>query len=443
MAIGEAGLDYYYDKSPREAQAQGFRKQIAAAQATGLPLVIHAREADADVAAILEAEMARKPFSAVLHCFTSGPELARRALDLGLYISFSGILTFKKSEALREIAAGVPLDRLLVETDAPYLAPGKYRGKRNEPAYVVETARELAQRQGRLRGGDRPGHHREFLPPLRQDAADGADGMSMRFTILGCGSSGGVPRVGNVWGNCDPANPKNRRRRCALLVERFGKQGRTTVLVDTPPDLREQLLAARVEHIDGVLFTHGHADHTHGIDDLRGMFFITKRRIPIYADADTRASLEAPLRLLLRPEAGLDLSRRSSTPTTSARPSPCASTAPAGRSKPCRSCRSTGRRPRSASASATSPIPPTSAALPAASVALLQGLDVWIVDALRPAPHPEPLRREADAAMDRAPRRQAGDPDAHDGGARLRRAAPRAAAARRAGVRRDGGARCE
>ena len=148
VAIGEAGLDYHYDKSPREAQAQGFRKQIAAAQATGLPLVIHAREADADVAAILEAEMARKPFSAVLHCFTSGPELARRALDLGLYISLSGVLTFKKSEALREIAAGVPLDRLLVETDAPYLAPGKFRGKRNEPAYVVETARELARVKG-------------------------------------------------------------------------------------------------------------------------------------------------------------------------------------------------------------------------------------------------------------------------------------------------------
>jgi TatD DNase family protein len=148
VAIGEAGLDYFYDKSPREAQTQGFRNQIAAAQATGLPLVIHARDADADVAAILEAEMARKPFSAVLHCFTSGPELARRALAIGLYLSFSGILTFKKSDALREIAAGVPLDRLLVETDAPFLAPGKFRGKRNEPAYVVETAKELARVKG-------------------------------------------------------------------------------------------------------------------------------------------------------------------------------------------------------------------------------------------------------------------------------------------------------
>jgi TatD DNase family protein len=148
VAIGEAGLDYFYDNSPREAQARGLRTQIAAAQETGLPLVIHAREADDDIAAILESEMARAPFTAALHCFTGGPELARRGLDLGLYISFSGILTFKKSDQLRGIAATVPLDRLLVETDAPYLAPGKYRGKRNEPAYVVETANELARVRG-------------------------------------------------------------------------------------------------------------------------------------------------------------------------------------------------------------------------------------------------------------------------------------------------------
>jgi TatD DNase family protein len=148
VAIGEAGLDYFYDNSPRAAQAEGFRRHIAAARATQLPVVIHARDADADVAAILEEETAKGAFPAVLHCFTGGMELARRGLALGHYISFSGILTFKKSDVLREVAASVPLDRLLVETDAPYLAPGKYRGKRNEPAYVVHTAAELARVKG-------------------------------------------------------------------------------------------------------------------------------------------------------------------------------------------------------------------------------------------------------------------------------------------------------
>jgi TatD DNase family protein len=148
VAIGEAGLDYFYDNSPREAQAQGFRNHIAAARATQLPLVIHTRDADDDTAAILREETARGAFPAVLHCFTGGAALARTGLDLGLYVSFSGIVTFKKSEALREVAQSVPLDRLLVETDAPYLAPGKYRGKRNEPAYVVETAAVLAKLKG-------------------------------------------------------------------------------------------------------------------------------------------------------------------------------------------------------------------------------------------------------------------------------------------------------
>lgn len=148
VAIGEAGLDYFYDNSPREAQTQGFLKHIAAAQETGLPLVIHARDADADTARILETEMARKPFKAVLHCFTGGQDLATRAVALGLYVSFSGALTFKRSEELRAVAATVPLDRLLVETDSPFLAPGKFRGKRNEPAYVVHTAAELARVKG-------------------------------------------------------------------------------------------------------------------------------------------------------------------------------------------------------------------------------------------------------------------------------------------------------
>src|SRR5438067_8416958 len=148
VAIGEAGLDYHYDNSPRDAQEQGFRAHIAAARATHLPLVIHSREADDDMARILEEESGKGAFPAVLHCFTGGPELARRALALGCYIGFTGIVTFKNSAALREIARSLPADRFLVETDAPYLAPNPYRGKRNEPAYVVEVARVLAEVRG-------------------------------------------------------------------------------------------------------------------------------------------------------------------------------------------------------------------------------------------------------------------------------------------------------
>jgi TatD DNase family protein len=144
VGIGEAGLDYYYDKSPRDAQRKGLLSHITAARKTQLPLVIHAREADQDMIAILEDETAKGRFPAILHCFSSGASLAETGIKLGFYISFSGILTFKTSEALREIASTVPLEQLLVETDAPYLAPMPYRGKRNEPAYVTETAKVLA-----------------------------------------------------------------------------------------------------------------------------------------------------------------------------------------------------------------------------------------------------------------------------------------------------------
>jgi TatD DNase family protein len=148
VAIGEAGLDYFYDKSPRAAQAQGLRTHIAAARATGLPLEIHSRDADADMLAILTEEHARGPFPALLHCFTGGRDLAMGAVALGLYVSISGVISFKKSDALRAIIADVPLDRLLVETDAPYPSPDPLQGKRNEPAYVVHTAKALAAVKG-------------------------------------------------------------------------------------------------------------------------------------------------------------------------------------------------------------------------------------------------------------------------------------------------------
>jgi TatD DNase family protein len=148
VALGEAGLDNFYEDGSPQAQERGFRAHIAAARATGLPLVIHTREADEDCGRVLEDEMAKGPFRAVLHCYTGGRELAMKAIDMGLSISFTGILTFKKSQALRDLAAELPADRIMVETDAPYLAPGKFRGKRNEPSYVVETAKVLAEARG-------------------------------------------------------------------------------------------------------------------------------------------------------------------------------------------------------------------------------------------------------------------------------------------------------
>jgi TatD DNase family protein len=145
VAIGEAGLDYYYDNAPREAQATGFRRHIAAARETGLPLVIHSRSADEDMAEILEEESGNGAFPFILHCFSAGRSLAETGIRLGGYISFSGILTFRNSEGIRAIARDMPIDRILVETDAPYLAPVPHRGKRNEPAFVADTARVLAE----------------------------------------------------------------------------------------------------------------------------------------------------------------------------------------------------------------------------------------------------------------------------------------------------------
>lgn len=149
VGIGESGLDYFYDKSPRDVQAEGFRRHIRAARATGLPLVIHARQADDDILAILREERAGGgPFDFLLHCFSSGRDLAEKAVEIGGYVSFSGILTFPKSPEIREIARDLPEDRLLVETDAPYLAPVPLRGKRCEPAHVAHTARVLAEVRG-------------------------------------------------------------------------------------------------------------------------------------------------------------------------------------------------------------------------------------------------------------------------------------------------------
>lgn len=148
VGFGESGLDYYYEYSPKEVQQRLFRLHIAAARLAAKPLVIHTRDADEDMIAILGDEMAKGAFSGVIHCFSSGERLADAALEMGLYLSFSGILTFKAADSIRAVAARAPLERILVETDAPYLAPVPRRGKRNEPSYVAHTARKLAEVRG-------------------------------------------------------------------------------------------------------------------------------------------------------------------------------------------------------------------------------------------------------------------------------------------------------
>lgn len=145
VGIGECGLDYYYDYSPKEEQVKVFVEQIRAAQQTGLPLIIHTRDADEDTIEILKEEYRKAPFSGEIHCFSSSKKLAEFALSIGFYLSASGIITFNKSNDLRDIFAEVPLDRLLVETDAPFLAPIPMRGRRNEPSFVLHTAEKLAQ----------------------------------------------------------------------------------------------------------------------------------------------------------------------------------------------------------------------------------------------------------------------------------------------------------
>ena len=297
VGIGEAGLDYHYDKTPRAVAARVFRTHIAAARQSGLPIVIHARDADADIAAILRDEMGKGAFAGLLHCFTGSAMLAEVALSLGLYISFSGVLTFKNSRA----AAG----------NRPRGANGQGIGRNGRALFGAGSLPGQAQRTGicrrhrpnigrcerRLGANNRRGNERQCAALVCQNACSRGrrgSGVSLTFTILGCGSSGGVPRVGQGWGACDPNNPKNRRRRCSIFVERTGENGATTqVLVDMSPDLREQLLGLGIGRLDAILLTHSHADHIHGIDEIRPLVLMAKRKIDLYMDAATAAIVRA------------------------------------------------------------------------------------------------------------------------------------------------------
>lgn len=211
--------------------------------------------------------------------------------------------------------------------------------------------------------------------------------MSLRITILGCGSSGGVPRVGGDWGTCDPANPKNRRRRCSILLEQQARAGTTRVLIDTSPDLREQMLTAGVSEIDGVWYTHEHADHTHGIDELRGFFLRMRRKVPIWADAPTSSMLMSRFAYCFAsPEgsdyppilrhhaitAGVPFGTEGAGGTISARPFNMRHG----------NINALGFRVGDVAYC------PDVNDLDDSAVATLQGLDLWIIDALKRAPHP-------------------------------------------------------
>jgi len=231
--------------------------------------------------------------------------------------------------------------------------------------------------------------------------------MSLSVTILGCGSSGGVPRPGSGWGACDPAEPKNRRRRCSLLVQRHGAAGTTGVLVDTTPDLREQLLSAGIARLDATLFSHDHADHTHGIDDLRALVLHMRRRVPVYADADTGATLRQRFGYLFETPPGslyppiLDLA-----PLEPGRPLAIAGDGGAIAALPFRVEHGPNYEALGFRFGGLAYVPDVSA-IPAPAMAAMSGLDVLIIDCLREAPHPSHFNLEQSLAAiaQLAPRR--------------------------------------
>ncbi len=214
--------------------------------------------------------------------------------------------------------------------------------------------------------------------------------MSLKVTILGCGTSGGVPRIGEIWGDCDPANPKNRRLRCSLLVEKDGPEGTTTILVDTSPDLRQQMLDAGVSWVDGVLYTHDHADHTHGIDDLRMIAFNGKRRVNVFHDAETGAVLRKRFDYCFETPPGSDYPPILNA--TDIRSGEAFTVSGAGGDiavmpylQQHGATHSIGYRFGGIAYS------PDVNDIPEESLQHLRGLDVWILDALRPKPHPSHL----------------------------------------------------
>ena len=261
--------------------------------------------------------------------------------------------------------------------------------------------------------------------------------MSMRFTLLGTGSSGGVPRIGPVWGACDPTNPKNRRRRCALLIDRYSRGSRTRVLVDTPTDLREQLLDAGVETLDAVLFTHDHADHTHGIDDLRGVFFNMRRRVPVWAEPSTLEGLESRFGYCFAQQPGSIypsiLQAHAIHP-----PQPIDVEGAGGLIEAIPIMQEHGSGPSLGFRFGNVAYSPDISGVPEDLLTVVERARFVDCRCAEANTSPQPFFRKAGPGMDRAFEGQARDPHTYDRGAGLRHSAQAAAASCRTGLRRHG-----
>ena len=438
VAIGEAGLDYFYDKSPREAQARAFaatsRRRSETRTAAGHPCPRcrcgHGGNPGGG-------DGARAPSRPCCTASRAAPELARRgagAWALRLVLGHPDVQ--EVGRAARDRGRTVPLDRLLVETDAPYLAPGKYRGKRNEPAYVVETAEELAKVKGVSQAELAHGHDGEFLPALRQDAAGRRWPHEHALHDPGLRLLGRRAarrqRLGQLRSDQSQEPPPalraaGRAVRQAGAHDRAGRHaarparaaaGRARRALSTPCSSRTTTPTTRTAStICGACSSSRNA------------------AFDIYADAATRRSLESRFDYCFVQQPGSSYPAILEMPT-SIRPCPCASMARAGRSKPCRSCRSTATSPSLGFRFGSVAYSPDISGIPEASVPLLQGLDVWIVDALRPVPHPshfsvkQALQWIERLGVKRAILTHMTVELDYDG------AAPRAAGARGAGVRR-------
>ena len=404
VGIGETGLDYHYTAETSAAQAESLRVHFEAARRTGLPLIIHARDADDDIGRdprrgarrravrLRDALLYRRP--------RAGRDGARRSASTSR--SPASRPSAAPASAARDLRAHAPLDRLLVETDSPYLAPQPHRGRRNEPAYVADTARAMAAHLG--------------LDPAEFAALTSANfdrlfakaaGLMarLRATILGCGSSGGVPRIGGDWGACDPADPRNRRRRCSLLVERVDGDG-DHAGADRHPARPARAAARRRRRPARRRGLHPPACRPRARHRRPADRRPQPRQPPagLGRRRDHRGA-DLPLRLRLRAAAGQPLSADPRPEGHRRRRS--RSTAPAGRSPSGRSASSTAASRRSASASTGSPTCPTSPAIPDEAWPALEGLDIWVLDALRRKPHPTHahLARSLDWIARAAPRR--------------------------------------